>query len=69
MAVLKVIELLSQSERGWEDAANKAVADAAKSLRGIRSLYVKEMTAVVQGDRIVEYRLNAKVTFEIEGSA
>jgi flavin-binding protein dodecin len=66
MPTLKVIELLAQSDKGWEDAAQVAVDTAAKSLRGIKSVYIKEMEAKVEGNRITEYRVNAKVSFEIE---
>lgn len=66
MAIHKVIEVLSQSEKSWEDAAQKAVTDAGKSVRGIKSIYIKNLEGVVKGDRIVEYRINAKVTFEVE---
>jgi flavin-binding protein dodecin len=40
MSVVKVIELLAESEQSWEDAARKAVAEAAKSVRGIRSIHI-----------------------------
>jgi flavin-binding protein dodecin len=67
MAIHKVIEVLSQSDKSWEDAAQRAVADAAKSVRRIKSIYVKNMEGVVKGDKIVEYRINANITFELEG--
>lgn len=66
MSVVKVVEVLAQSVNGWEDAANIAVAEASKSVRNIRSLYVKDMQAVVKGNKIVEYRLDAKISFEVE---
>ncbi len=66
MALMKVIEVLAQSEQGWEDAAQRAVNDAAESLRGIRSVYIKEMEAVVENNQITQYRINAKITFEVE---
>jgi dodecin len=65
MAVLKVIELLASSEKSWEDAALNAVKMAAKTINGIRSVYVKNMSAVVKGDKISEFRINAKVSFEV----
>ena len=65
MAVLKVIELLASSEKSWEDAAQHAVKMAAKTISGIRSVYVQDMSAVVKGDKVTEYRINAKITFEI----
>jgi hypothetical protein len=66
MAVLKVIEVLSSSENSWEEATQKAVAQAAKSLKHIRSVYVQEQSAQVKDGKVVEYRVNLKLTFEIE---
>jgi hypothetical protein len=64
--VVKVIELMSQSPKSWEDAAQDAVNEATKTLRKIRSIYVKEFTAEVDGGKITNYRINAKVTFDLE---
>jgi dodecin len=49
--VVKVIELMSQSPRSWEDAAQGAVKEATKTLRNIRSIYVKEFTAEVDSGK------------------
>lgn len=68
MAMLKVIEVLAQSHESWEDAAQSAVKQASKSLSNIRSIYIDNMEAVVEGDQIVEYRVNAKVSFVLDGS-
>lgn len=65
MAVAKVIEILAESDEGWEDAARKAVAEASETVRNIRHLWVDGMQAEVEGDTIVKYRLNAKVTFVV----
>ena len=65
MAIHKVIEVLSQSDKSWEDAANRAVLDAAKSVKGIRSIYVKHFQADVKENKIVQYRINAKITFQV----
>ena len=65
MAVLKVIELLASSEKSWEDAAQHAVKMASKTISGIRSVYIQDQSAVVKGDKITEYRVTAKVTFEV----
>jgi len=64
--VVKVIEVLAQSSSGWEDAARGAVIEASKTLRNIRSIYIKEFTAEVQDGKIENYRINAKVTFDLE---
>lgn len=66
MSVLKVIEILASSTKSWEDAAANAVAEASKSIRGIRSIYIKEQNATVENGKIVDYRINAKITFSIQ---
>lgn len=65
MAVLKVIELLASSDKSWEEATKNAVEMASKTVKGIKSVYVQDFSSVVKGDKIVEFRVNAKVTFEI----
>ena len=65
MAVMKVIEVMANSDRSWEEAVKNAVRTAAKSVKNIRSVYVKEQTANVSGDNITDYRVNVKITFEV----
>ena len=65
MAVLKVIEVLANSNESWEDATANAVEQAAKSVNNIRSVYLNEQSATVQDGKIVEYRVNVKITFEV----
>ena len=66
MAIAKVIEVIAESNKSWEDAAQKAIDDAGKSVRGIKHLYVKEMKAEVVDGKITTYRLNANLTFVVE---
>ncbi len=42
------------------------VSEASKTLRNIRSVYIKEFTAAVENKKVIAYRVNAKVTFEME---
>lgn len=65
MSVIKVIELLANSKKSWEDAAQNAVTHAAKTIKNIKSVYVQEQTAVVTGENITEYRVNVKISFEV----
>jgi len=58
---------MSESPKSWEDAAQNAIREASRTLRNIRSLYVKEMTAAIENGRVTSYRLNTKVTLELEG--
>jgi flavin-binding protein dodecin len=66
MSVLKVIEILAKSDKSWEDAAQMAVTEASKSVKNIKSVYIKEMSAEVDNNKVVGYRVNAKITFEVE---
>jgi len=66
MSILKVIEVLSSSTVSWEDATQKGVAKAAKTINHIRSVYVQDQSAAVSGGEITEYRVNLKLTFELE---
>jgi dodecin len=64
--VLKVIEILASSTKSWEDAANNAVKEASKSVRGIRSININNQSAIVEDGKISEFRINCKISFEIE---
>ena len=66
MAVLKVIEVLSNSDKSWEDATRKAVKEASKTVKNIKSVYVKEQSAIVNGNDVTEFRVNIKLTFEVK---
>jgi flavin-binding protein dodecin len=66
MAIHKVIEVISQSEKSWEDAAQAAVTDAGRTVKNIKSIYIKNLEAVVAKNRIVQYRVNAQITFEVK---
>lgn len=64
--VLKVIEVLAESPKSWEDAVTVAVMKASESVHGIRSVYIKEFEAQVDNNKVVNYRINAKVTFQVD---
>lgn len=65
MSVVKVIEILAQSDKGWEDAAQQAVTEASKTVRNIKHIYIKDFQAEVSDNKVVSYRVNAKVSFMI----
>lgn len=67
MAVVKVIEVLAESPNGWDGATQEALREASKTIKNIKSIYVKEMQAVVENNQIVNYRVNAKISFLVEG--
>lgn len=65
MAILKVIEILSNSDTSWEDATKKAVKHASKTVKNIKSVYVQDQSAIVKNGEVAEFRVNVKITFEV----
>lgn len=65
MAVFKVIEIMTSSPKSWEDATAMAVKNAGETVKGIRSVYIHHLSAEVKDNKITEFRVNAKVTFEV----
>ncbi|MDG3582561.1 MULTISPECIES: dodecin family protein [Galbibacter] len=66
MAVLKVIEVLANSEKSWEDATRNAVKKASTSVNNIKSVYINEQSVTVKNGDVDKYRVNVKITFEID---
>ena len=65
MAILKVIEVLANSHKSWEDATNTAVKEAAKTVKNISSVYVQDFSTTVENGEVKEYRVNVKITFAV----
>lgn len=66
MAIMKVIEVLANSDKSWEEATRKAVKHAAKSVKHIKSAFVQSQSVVINDDEVTEFRVNLKVTFEVK---
>ncbi len=66
MAVVKIVELIGSSPNGWEEAARNAVKETAKTIRNIKGVAVKQYTAKVKENKIVEYRAIVKIAFVVE---
>ena len=66
MSVVKVIELISSSEKGIEDAIDQAVAEASKTVRNIDSVYVKDIKAHVKDGKVTTYGVVCKVSFRLD---
>ena len=63
--VVKVIEVLAQSNKSWEDAANNAIKEASKSVKDIKSINIVNTSAKVEKNKIVKYRINAQISFVV----
>ncbi|WP_323670376.1 dodecin family protein [Psychroflexus longus] len=59
------MEVIGVSETNFDDAAKNAVKEASKSVKNIKSIYIKEMNANVTNNEIVSYAVNAKISFEV----
>ena len=64
--MIKVIEVIASSEKGFSEATQNALEEASKTVKNIKSIYIKEMNANVENQRIVSYGVNAKISFEIQ---
>ncbi len=66
MAIMKVIEILSESSQSWEDATQKGVEKASESVRNIRSAYVQDHSVTVDKGKVKAFRVNLKITFAVD---
>ncbi|WP_188650765.1 dodecin family protein [Yeosuana aromativorans] len=66
MSVLKVIEILGNSTESFEDAIQNVINEASKTVNHIKSVYVKDMQVTVVNNKISQYRVATKVTFDIK---
>lgn len=66
MSIIKVIELMSNSTKSWEDATQQAINEASKSVKNIRSVYVKDHCVMVENNKIKQYRVTVKLSFEVQ---
>lgn len=66
MAVIKTIDLVGVSGESWRDAANQALAEAARTIRGINGMEVLETSCHVEDGKITEYLTHVRIKFRIE---
>lgn len=66
MSIVRNIDVTVQSEVSFDDACKRAIAEAAKTLRGIMSFRIHEAECVVEHDKIIAYRITGKIVFQVE---
>lgn len=64
--MVKIIEVIAASDKGFTEATQVALEEASKTVKNIKSIYIKEMNANVEDNKIVSYGVNAKISFEID---
>ncbi len=64
--MVKIVELIGSSPKGWQEATEAALEEAAKTIKNIKGIDVKRCTAKVENNKIVEYKAVVKIAFAIE---
>jgi hypothetical protein len=66
MSVARVTEISVTSQKSFEDAIQQGIGRATKTLRNVRSAWIKEQRVSLESDRIIEYQVNLLVTFVLD---
>ena len=66
MSVAKIIEINAESKKSFEDAIQKGIKTASKSVHNIKGAWVKEQKVTVENGNVVKYRVDMKVTFVMD---
>jgi dodecin len=66
-SIVKVVEVIAQSEKSFDDAVEQALQEAAQTIDGIKEIWVSGQKAIVENNRIVEYRVTTKISFLVKG--
>ena len=66
MSVARVTEITSTSNKSFEDAMQKGIQRATKTLRNVKSAWIKEQTIRIEGEAVTEYQVNMLVTFVLD---
>jgi len=66
MSLLKVIEVLAESDTSWDDAAQQAVTKASKTVHNIKSIYIENFEATVDNGKLKKFRVNGKLSFVLD---
>lgn len=65
MAVMKSVQIMSESTKSFEDAISNAVKRTGKSVKNIRSANIQNQSVTIEGNEIANYRVNLMITFEV----
>ncbi|GAB5388929.1 MAG: hypothetical protein Alpg2KO_18970 [Alphaproteobacteria bacterium] len=64
--MMKVIEVMEESSQSWEDATQNAVREAGKTVKHIKSAWVKDMSTIIKDNEVAKFRVTLKISFEVE---
>ena len=63
MSIARVTEVISSSKKGFDEAINKGIKRATKTLKNVSGAWVQDQKVIIEKDEIIEYRVTLKVTF------
>ncbi len=66
-SIYDFVTLVGTSDKSWEDAVQKIVAQAAKTIRNLRVAEVEQLDVKIRDQKIVKYRARVKLSFKYEG--
>ncbi len=66
MAIVKVVEVISSSSKGVDDAIQNAVKEASKTIRNIDSVYIKDIKAHVKEGKVTTFGVVCKISFRVD---
>ena len=66
MSVARVSELSVSSNKSFEDAIQQGIERATRTLRNVRSAWIKEQSVSIENDRVSEYKVNMLITFVLD---
>ncbi|OGP85726.1 MAG: hypothetical protein A2Y95_02980 [Deltaproteobacteria bacterium RBG_13_65_10] len=66
MSVVKIITLIGESNKGWQEAADNCIKEAQKTLRGVTRIGVKEMDVRLENNKVEMYRVRCEISFRVE---
>lgn len=66
MAIMKSVQIMSESTKSFEDAIDEAVARMSNSVDHVRSANVNNQSVVVKDGKVTHYRVNLQITFEVK---
>jgi flavin-binding protein dodecin len=66
-SIAKVIEVIAESEKSWDDAVNNCLSEVSRTVDDVKEIWVSSMKAIVENKRVVRYRITANVTFLVKG--
>lgn len=66
MAVLKVLEIMADSNESWDDATRIGIKKANETVKNIRSAWVQDQSVTIKNGQVDEYRVKLRISFEVK---